>query len=192
MRMVMEMLLFTTAVRIADWELHLKPFEMFTKYFFAHDQINCARMVPLCLAEMKALPDTEPDIYAEFQDGNWAVNKNTQVPFCALGADNALEHINRSMKVTKGLIGITLNPTARTKFFLIAPELARLADQTKNMAGVSTKTKEQHHKLTAAVKSREENSIDKLSNTMRSYTNPFTQEGRQDLYNLEQRKWYLQ
>ena len=186
--MVMEMLLFTTAVRIADWKLHLQALEMFTKYFFAHDQINYARMVlPLYLAEMKALPDTDPQIHAEFQDGNWAVNKNTQVPFCALGADNALEHINRSMKVTGGLVGITVDPSALTKFFLIAPELARLADQAKNMAGVSTKAKEQNHKLTAAVKSREEKSIDKLSNTIRSYTNPFTQEGS-DLYNLVTKK----
>ena len=126
---------------------------------------------------MKTLPDTDPEIYAQFQDGSWAVNKNTQVPSsCALGADNTLEHINRSMKVIGGLVGITLNPSARAKSFLITPELARLADQAKNMAGVSTKAKEQHHKLTADVKSREEKSIDKLLNTIRSYTNPFTQE----------------
>ena len=52
------------------------------------------------------------------------VNKNARVLFCAVGADTALEHINRSMKVTGGLVGITLNQDARTKFFLIAPELA--------------------------------------------------------------------
>ena len=192
MRVVIEMLLFTTAVRIADWELHLIALEMFTKYFFAHDQINCARMVLLYLAEMKALPDTDPEIYAEFQDGNWAVNKTTQVPFCVLGADNAKEHINRSMKVTgwnhtNELGWNHTNPTCSNEVFLIAPELARLADQAKNMEGESTKAIEQHHKLTAAVKSREEKSIDKLSNTIRSYTNPFTQEGR-DLYNLVTKK----
>ena len=31
MRMVIELLLFTTAVRTADWELHLKALEMFAK-----------------------------------------------------------------------------------------------------------------------------------------------------------------
>ena len=37
-----------------------------------------------------------PEMYAEFKDGNWEVNKNPRVPFCTLGADNSLERINRS------------------------------------------------------------------------------------------------
>jgi len=42
------------------------------------------------------------------------------------------------MKVTGGLIGITLQPSARTKFFLIAPELARLETEALQMAGVKS------------------------------------------------------
>ena len=61
------------------------------------------------------------------------------ISFCAVDADNALEHVNRSMKVSGGLIGITLNPNAGMKYFLIAPELARLAEQGKEMAGTSSK-----------------------------------------------------
>ena len=67
------------------------------------------------------------------------VNKNANVPFCAVGADNGLENINSSMKVTGGLAGITHNLSARTKFFLIAPELSKLAEQTKDMVRVSQK-----------------------------------------------------
>lgn len=55
MRTVLEMLTFIRAVRTADWELHLKSLEIFTKYFFAHDRLNYARMIPFYLAEMKAL-----------------------------------------------------------------------------------------------------------------------------------------
>ena len=58
-------------------------------------------------------------------EGNWVVNKN-MVPFCAIGPDHALEQVNRMLKVAGGLTGITLNPYACTKFFLVAPELARL------------------------------------------------------------------
>ncbi|KAK3716432.1 hypothetical protein QZH41_005461 [Actinostola sp. cb2023] len=63
----------------------------------------------------------DPEIYAEFQNGNWVVNKNPRVAFCALGADHSLEHINRSMKVTGGLVGITLNTSAHAKFFSDRP-----------------------------------------------------------------------
>ena len=160
---------------------------MFTKYFFAHDRLNYARMIPLYLAEMKALPRTDTEIHSQFKDGNWVVNKNSSVPFCALGADNGLEQINRSMKVTGGLVGITLNPSARTKFFLIAPELARLADEAKNIAGKSLKAKEHHHNLAAAVLSREEKSIEKLLNTIGNFTNPFMEENN-ELYNLVTKK----
>ena len=135
MTMVLEMMMFVCAVRTADWLLHLQALEKFTKYYFAHDRLNYARMIPLYLAEMKALPLNDPDVYREFLDGNWVVNKNQSVPFCGLGADNGLEHINRSMKVSGRLVGITLNPSARAKFFLIAPELARLAEQAKDMQG---------------------------------------------------------
>ena len=43
------------------------------------------------------------------------------------------------------------------------------------MAGVSTKVQDKHHKLTAAMLSREEKNISKLTTTIVSYTNPFTQ-----------------
>ena len=48
-------------------------------------------MISLYLAEMKMLPESDPEIYEEFRKGNWVVTKNLHVPFCALGADLALE-----------------------------------------------------------------------------------------------------
>ena len=99
MRMVLEMT-FIRAVRTGDWKLHLEALELFTKYFFAHYRLNYARMIPVYQADMQMLPDTDPEIHEEFQQGNWVVNKNANTAFCALGADNALEHINRSMKVS--------------------------------------------------------------------------------------------
>jgi hypothetical protein len=107
---------------------------------------------------------------------NWVVNKNAHAPFCALGADNALEHINCSMKVSGGLVDITLNPSARTKFFLIAPELARLAEEAKQMAGLSSRTPTHHHNLSTAVFARQEKNIDDITASIRSFTNPFTEE----------------
>jgi len=183
MRMVLEMMSFIRAVRTGDWELHLEALELFTKYFFAHDMLNYARMIPVYLAEMQVLPDSDPEIYHEFQQGNWVVNKNDDVSFCGIGGDNTLEHLNRSMKVSGGLVGITLNPTARTKYFLIAPELARLAEQAKQMTGTSSKTQTHHHNLSTAVRLRQEKNIDRLVNGILRFTNPFTEESA-DLYNL--------
>ena len=184
MQMVMDVMVFIRAVRTGDWLLHLSSLQAFTKYFFAYDRINYARMIPLYLAEMKMLQVSEPDIYQEFLEGAWIVNKNLNVSFCALGADHALEQVNRSMKVSGGLVGITLNPSARTKFFLIAPELSRLAEEARSMAGTtSTHSSAHHHSLSASVFSREEKSIVQLLATMENFTNPFVEQS-EELFNL--------
>ena len=172
MRMVMKMLQFIRAVRTGDRKLHLQALEVFTKYFFAHDRLNYARMVPMYLAEMDSLPATDPDVYAEFLSGNWVVNKNSNIPFCALGADHSIEHVNRSMKVHGGLVGITLNQTARNKFFLIASEMANLSGQAKDMSGVASKIQTRHHNHMPAVLSREDKNIKALIETIETFTNP--------------------
>ena len=83
---------------------------------------------------MERLETEAPEVLNELQQGIWVVNKNLKVPFCAIDVDHSLEHINRSMKVSGGLIGITLNPTARTKIFLTAPELSRyISNQLLNI-----------------------------------------------------------
>ena len=68
------------------------------------------------------------------------------------------------MKVSGGLVGITLNPNARVKFFLIAPELSPLSEQAKSMAGVSFSGERSRHALITAVFSCEEENVEKLLN----------------------------
>ena len=62
MQMVLEMMTFIRAVRTGDWILHLHATETFVKYFFAHDKLNYARMIPVYLADMKALAKSDPEI----------------------------------------------------------------------------------------------------------------------------------
>lgn len=149
------------AVRTGEWILRLQALQVFTKYLFAHDRLNYARMIPLHLAEMNSLPTTDPDIYGEFLSGDWEVNKNSTVH----GTDHGLEHVNRSMKVSGGLVGITLKEAARTKFFLIASEMANLIGQAKEMAGVASKIQTRHHNHTQAVASRKDKNIKALMET---------------------------
>ena len=78
MTIVVEILMFISAIFSADWVLHLQALEILTEYYFAHDRLYYARMIPLYLVEMKGLPQKDPDIYREFKDGNWVVNKNHQ------------------------------------------------------------------------------------------------------------------
>ena len=95
---------------------------------------------------------TDPDIYAEFISGNWIVNKNQNVSYCCIGADHALEHVNRMMKVSGGLIGITLNDEARNRFFLTAPYMTLLAKEAeeKLCTNAPNSSKVSHHEASKA------------------------------------------
>ena len=57
-------------------------------------------------------------------------------------------------------VGITLIPHARTKFFLIVPELSRVAEDAKEMAGTTLGREDTHYQtLSTSVISREEANI---------------------------------
>ena len=107
--MVMEMLAFIRAVRTRDWSPHLITLEMFTKYFFARCKINYACMILVYLAEVSSLKVSGPEIYEEFTQGNWVLNKIAEVPFFAIGAD---KHTNHCMNISGGLVSIILNKAA--------------------------------------------------------------------------------
>ena len=97
------------------------------------------------------------------------------------------------MKVSGGLFGIMLNASARTKFFLIAPELARLVTEAKSMAGLTTDAQEHHHDLLPAFTTSENKAIHQLTQTIKSYTDPFSPDdnagSNTDLYNLVTKKF---
>ena len=130
---------------------------------------------------MKALKHTDPLIWEEFQNGNWAVNK-TSVPFCKIGAELALENLNRGMKGTGGLVGIILNENARVCFFSTASRLKFLADEAKTMASVKTKSIEKHHSLSAQVTSRQLKYTESMISKFNNFSHPFSYEGA-DLIN---------
>lgn len=94
-----------------------------------------------------------------------------------------LGQINRSMKVPGGLVGTTLNPAARTKFFLISPELARLSEEAILLAGISSSIHIHHHGLSSSVLTRQEKNIKDLTSTIQGFTNPFA-ENVKDLCNI--------
>ena len=126
---------------------------------------------------------SDPDIWQECESGNFCVNKNV-IPLCGFGPDHAVEHLNRWMKVSGGIERITLNESARARFFLIAPEMARLAEKVSNMAGISSSGKTTYHHLSETYMQRQEKAIETLRETINSCQNPFKSEGK-DMLNYD-------
>ena len=64
----------------------------------------------------------------------------------------------------------------RTKFFLVAPELARLAKEAKIIAGISPIKGKHHHELTEAIAEFQEQNVIDLTQSIEHFTNPFADE----------------
>jgi hypothetical protein len=144
-------------------------------------------MIPLYLAQMKNVEMQHPELWEEFQKGNWVVNRNA-IPFCAIGADHALEHVNRAMKVTGGIIGITLNENARARFFLASPQLSTICEDAMQIMGNKETindplTQPKHHQNTVPARQRLHRNVYSLVNIIQNIGDPF-QHYSEDVINL--------
>lgn len=81
-------------------------------HFFAMDQINYARCLPVYLSDMNMLETSHPEVYKEFLNGNYSVSHSKQ-PFAQVWTDMALEQsINLNSKSKRGIIGMSTKEDA--------------------------------------------------------------------------------
>ena len=76
--------------------------------------------MPVYIANMYALKETDPLIWEAFMNGEFCVKKS-QIPFTGIGADHGGEQVVKTLKIEGGLVGIANNDNARLRFFLTAP-----------------------------------------------------------------------
>jgi len=180
-QLVETLLNFIRASRQGLWLLHLATLEKLCALFFCQNRLKYAQYIPEYLAKMQQLEKTDPSIWQEFMAGNFCVKKSA-IAFSSIGVDHAIEHVNRSMKVMGGIRGITQKPAALSRFFLIAPELARLSQEAEELAGYSEPTRAKHHDLTPAAVHQQERRINKLKTYIKD-NNPLDRDGT-DLLNF--------
>ena len=65
---------------------------------------------------MFSLEETDLCIWNHFDKGHFCVNKSA-VPHSAIGANHAIEHENRALKVLGGIKGIANNRLALEQYF---------------------------------------------------------------------------
>ena len=85
--------------------------------------------------------------------------------------------MNVSIKVSDGLVGISLNEAARSYFFLMAPEPARLAQEAKTLVSIKIETVIQHHESYTAFERIQNDRVMKLNEEKGIHTNPLYSEG---------------
>ena len=94
MKQVESLLHLIRASRQGEWELHLGALEENVKYYFAHDLYKYARLVPVYLAQMQRLKDTDQETWKALECGDFVVAKSG-IPFTNLFVDQTLEQLIR-------------------------------------------------------------------------------------------------
>ena len=103
--MVQILLDYIKSTRNGNWDLHLSSMERMLPWFHAYDRVNYARHFTYCWAALNNLAETNPKMYAEFQEGNFVV-KRTSGSLDMLPPDQVIEQtIKKGQKGPGGIIG---------------------------------------------------------------------------------------
>ena len=173
MRMFENLLLFIRASRDGLWMLHLSSMNDFAKYFFAHDQLNYARLTPMYLADMLQLEQSDNETW-NYLKGNFSVGKS-DIPFTSIGSDHAIEQENKNLKVNGGITGLTQTHSVLTRFCMVAPVLSSLSDEYRLKYDIQHPAKRKtHYQLTGSHLKRLSENVNKLKVEMEKYDVTFT------------------
>ena len=111
-------------------------------------------------------------IWNRFVEGECSVNKSN-VPFSLIGADHALEHENRAVKVLGGIKGIANSQKLLDEYFLTAAEMSSIVEQfcpSFLLEDCDARKREQHYQLIGSKNSRLSTNANKLDCRCIQYT----------------------
>ena len=174
----MELTIFTLirSFREGDFNLYREALSELVPYFFANNNVNYARWIPIHFRDMMSLEQQHPDVAREFHKGNFVIHKSRR-EYSALAIDQAHEQNNAVIKGDGGAIGLTEDPSALRRWMVAGPEVSRLVAGYEAMSGMkdATYSSRQHEQTLSAQKSFFEN-VKSLSAVMQEMGNPFHEE----------------
>ncbi|XP_070559922.1 uncharacterized protein [Ptychodera flava] len=173
LEMVQLLLLFIRATREGNWHVHLSTLRKMLPWYFAYGRVNYSRYLPVYLQEMSALPQTHPNVYEKFCEGEFAVQRSDDHPFSMTPCDQIIEQtFNRESKTKGGLVGFTRNKGALNQWILSHPARSTIASGCFTQAGKTDKQSD-HKDLTQARMKRDESDVQEVISTLLSMGSPF-------------------
>ncbi|KAJ8351073.1 hypothetical protein AAFF_G00156320 [Aldrovandia affinis] len=95
--MELVILLLIRSFREANFFLYCQSLAELIPYFFANNNVNYARWLPIHYRDMVTLEQKHPQLAQEFQSGNFVVHKSSR-QFSAMAIDQAHEQANAVIK----------------------------------------------------------------------------------------------
>ena len=172
-------LTFIRAQRNTDFSLYFECLQHLAPLFFSTDHLKYARWVSIYIQDLKELPET---IYKEFKEGNFVVKRSSK-RFSVIAIDQSHEQMNKIVKSSGGVIGLTQDPTSLMKWSLCIPLVNQMledfwgeySDIISDFFHHDEGNKQQIDFLY---------DVQNLTDVIRSRGNPFLENG-EDLINLD-------
>jgi hypothetical protein len=116
--------MFLRAQRDGNFILYVESLYKLVPWFFALDQTNYARWLPVHIRDLATLSQVLPEVHSEFQAGNFVIHKTPNVS-SGMSIDQGHEQNNDMVKGSRGAVGLTESPSAFTRWMVAGPELSR-------------------------------------------------------------------
>ena len=92
-----------------DFQMYIQYLLKFVPWLFAFDHVNYTCWVKVHISDMVNLQTTHPNVYHEFINGHFAMQKTSNT-FSAMSIDQCHEQQNDLIKDDGGAVGLTENP----------------------------------------------------------------------------------
>ena len=167
-------LLFIRSIREGNFNLYVSSLKKLAPWYFALDHPNYARWTAVHINDMEMLHQEHPDVHTEFQNGNFAVQKSTNL-FSMLALDHAHEQNNAVVKGDGGAVGLFTNTQALLKWMTSGAEMARIIGEFEASleSGVSGTENTNHHDQTKATQTTFGQHVQQLTTKMEEMGSPF-------------------
>ena len=159
--------------REGNWDQHLHAIRSLIPWCFSYDKLNYAQYLPVYYAEMTNLATDHPEIYQEFQKGNFSVQLTAGNPFGRIPVDQTTEMtVNKDTQTVGGTTRFSLNAGAVSRYYLTAEYRSEFLTRLRDMVHLS-KHRFEHPELQNSRMKKDEQAVSAVVETLTSWVNPF-------------------
>ncbi len=126
------LLILVRAHTVGNFELFIDVLVERMTWFFALDQTNYDKCLPVHIGDLISLTVRHPPLAAEFHAGNFVIYKTTN-SMSTIAIDQAHEHNNGQVKGSGGAVGLTENPSVLRRWMVAGPEFARMLQEFEDI-----------------------------------------------------------
>ena len=171
MQMELILCIFVRSIRIGHFKLYIESLQAMMPWVFALDHGHYARWMPVHIHDMLKLENLHPDIFRQYMNGNFTVQKSKR-KFSLIGMDQNHEQLNKDIKGDGGVSSLMGDNDALVKWMVAGPEVSSLVNQFEQSLQ-QEKTSSQHHEENISRQTKFHQDVIAMVKTINEMDNPF-------------------